>query len=706
MRNIEHLPRACPAVSRSGNAPVVGASLVGRSRAVGGSNRSGVTLRHVTRIVVAAGVLLAMSTVSLSTATAQAVRFPRATNCPACGHNLILNPGAEAGPGTASDSVVPVPDWKGTGGFTAAQYAWSGGDISATTPGPANRGKNYFYGGPGAAKSTGTQVIEVSTGALLSGKVGFVLSGWLGGFSNQGDDAALTATFLDASGKALSKAQIGPVTEAQRGGNSELLFRQTSGLVPAGTQEVSVELLLQRSSGNDNDGLADNLSLVFSTAPPETSSSTSVPASTTTTTPTGPGESASASIQYTPETVVVPASVVAATLRSVSPDGSTYTFSKAEGPLAKLKAGSVMFLQGLTVRVVTSASEQGRVFVVVTSPAGITDMVQNGTISWDQPVDFADATAIQGPGAPELALWTPGTGRAAVPALGGPHPNIWSGVSFSGSISGASYRANFSRVGNTVAMGISLTKSGPVNLSASLKGYLQDFGSAGSIEVKKGSLFHASIEANSLHGQFTLSYELKATSGLGLGSFGGKLLKLPFEVDVPVIVDGVPFFVGIGVVFYIAVGFSLVGQQIGGTYTVSYDGSSGFSLSGLGSLSALGSIQGLGKAVLDAATAVLNGPITVVLGADIPEIEVGLGWKEGMSIGGFVKVVADTAIKVGGQGPAGAMPETGGCDARDLKVEVTAGARAGFFGIKIPLGVVTLFDHDFLNSYPPACGTV
>jgi hypothetical protein len=52
------------------------------------------------------------------------------------------------------------------------------------------------------------------------------------------------------------------------------------------------------------------------------------------------------------------------------------------------------------------------------------------------------------------------------------------------------------------------------------------------------------------------------------------------------------------------------------------------------------------------------------------------------------------------------MPATGGCDARDLKVEVTAGAKATFFGMNIPLGAVTLFEHDFLNSYPPACGTV
>jgi hypothetical protein len=182
-----------------------------------------------------------------------------------------LNPGADAGPGTNSDSVVKVPDWKGTGGFTAAQYAWSGGDVSPATPGPKNRGKNYFYGGPDAATSIGTQVIAVPAGAVSSGKVHFVLSGWLGGYSSQGDNAALTVAFLNSNGSALAAGKIGPVTETQRNGNSELLYRHLTGVVPAATTEASIQLVISRTDGSDNDGMADNLGLVFSPAPTKSS---------------------------------------------------------------------------------------------------------------------------------------------------------------------------------------------------------------------------------------------------------------------------------------------------------------------------------------------------------------------------------------------------------------------------------------------------
>ncbi len=183
--------------------------------------------------------------------------------CPSCGRNLIVNPGAENGRGANSDTKVTVPGWNQTGSFTAVLYTWPAGDLSPASPGPPDRGQNYFYGGPDAAKSTGTQLIKVPARGISSGKVHYTLSGWLGGYDGQGDNAALTITFENAIGQALGSGHLGPVTEAQRGGVSELLFRSNSGLVPAGTREVQITLVMTREEGSDNGGLADNLSLQF-----------------------------------------------------------------------------------------------------------------------------------------------------------------------------------------------------------------------------------------------------------------------------------------------------------------------------------------------------------------------------------------------------------------------------------------------------------
>jgi|ERR1022692_122910 hypothetical protein len=183
--------------------------------------------------------------------------------CPSCGRNLVLNPGAESARGAGGDIRVRTPDWKQTGGFTATQYAWSSGDVSATTHGPRRRGKNYFYGGPASARSTGTQVRTVAAGGIRSGKVRYILSGWLGGFDGQNDHATLVLTFEKADGTVVGSVRLGPVTEAQRKGVSELLFRSVKGKVPSATRKLKIELIMVRASGSDNDGLADNLSLVL-----------------------------------------------------------------------------------------------------------------------------------------------------------------------------------------------------------------------------------------------------------------------------------------------------------------------------------------------------------------------------------------------------------------------------------------------------------
>ncbi len=215
------------------------------------------------RRVLTACALIAATAFAITPPVAEAGSAPVAGPCHACGRNLIANPGAEAGKGADADVTVKVPDWKQTGALTAAQYAWDA-DLSTTTPGPTNRGKNYFYGGPSALLSTGTQVIKVGTGGISSGRVSYVLSAWLGGYSDQPDNARLIVTFESSAGTALKTATIGPVTVGQRHDVSGLFLRQGTGKVPAETQKIKVELVMTLLEGGDNDGLADNLSLVFS----------------------------------------------------------------------------------------------------------------------------------------------------------------------------------------------------------------------------------------------------------------------------------------------------------------------------------------------------------------------------------------------------------------------------------------------------------
>lgn len=185
------------------------------------------------------------------------------------GMNLIANGEAEADSSAIGDgSDIDVSDWNPESGqFTVVRYS-AANFLTASSPGPADRGNFYFAGGSSAASSSGTQTLDVSgcSTQIDAGNQQFSLSGFLGGYINQNDNARLTVTFRDAGNASLGTAAVGPVLAADRSSATGLFSRTVSGTIPVGTRIVEVVLLLTRNDGLQNDGYADNLSFML-TAP-------------------------------------------------------------------------------------------------------------------------------------------------------------------------------------------------------------------------------------------------------------------------------------------------------------------------------------------------------------------------------------------------------------------------------------------------------
>ena len=176
------------------------------------------------------------------------------------GANLIVNGGAEAETGST------LTGWTKVAGTTESiAYSSGGGFPTAASPGPPDRGANFFAGGCCAVTSQLRQVIDVSGSSALidTSAVSFQLSAYLGGYGGQDNNATLSATFLDGSDAAIgSPTVVGPVLAADRNSTTGLLLRSASGLVPPNTRSVQIDLV-QTGDGFYNDGYADNLSLVF-----------------------------------------------------------------------------------------------------------------------------------------------------------------------------------------------------------------------------------------------------------------------------------------------------------------------------------------------------------------------------------------------------------------------------------------------------------
>ena len=179
------------------------------------------------------------------------------------GRNLVFNGDSEYSrgfDGNGSQQYAAGWDDPGPGGVTMIRYGAPGGFPALASPGPADRGDNFFSGGLNAT-STMTQRIDVGNlaGTIDGGELDFMLSAWLGGFLSQNDTAAVGAQFLDASGVELGSAELGPVTATQRGNVTGLFYREQIATLPVLTRSVVIDLTATRSSG-ENDGYADNIS--------------------------------------------------------------------------------------------------------------------------------------------------------------------------------------------------------------------------------------------------------------------------------------------------------------------------------------------------------------------------------------------------------------------------------------------------------------
>lgn len=189
--------------------------------------------------------------------------------CPA-NTNVIVNPNADSQPTLSGNVDHDVAGWTDTpsgvyGTFTVISYELGGGFPTVRSPGPLFRGSHFFSGGPAGALSFGEQTYFPSPecySAIDSGRLGFGLSGWFGGFADQNDFAELRVRFFNANSNQIGDVIIGAVSAADRNNVTGLLFRSANGLVPPSTRRLEITLQMTRVTG-DNDGYADSLDLRF-----------------------------------------------------------------------------------------------------------------------------------------------------------------------------------------------------------------------------------------------------------------------------------------------------------------------------------------------------------------------------------------------------------------------------------------------------------
>jgi sugar lactone lactonase YvrE len=180
-------------------------------------------------------------------------------------HNLIANGDAEATAGTPNSTAFAPGSWEIINGeLDAMKYGAEGNFPGPGSPGPAQRGANFFGGG-NQPTTIGGQTFSLAqiAGAVDAGKVTYHVSGYFGGFLAEGDTAYLEVNFQDADRIFIDQVLVGGPTPLDRQNLTGLFFASKQGTLPASTRFLQIRVHMDRVSGATNDGYADNLSLVL-----------------------------------------------------------------------------------------------------------------------------------------------------------------------------------------------------------------------------------------------------------------------------------------------------------------------------------------------------------------------------------------------------------------------------------------------------------
>ena len=180
--------------------------------------------------------------------------------------NIIKNGDAEAGPSIAGEGKRQVPNsWTDVEGqMWISIYGEGAGGSEIAEADVRGEGENYFWGGKNT-NSTIEQLVDLSSieQEIDAGKVSYELSGLLGGYRSQNDRAKLVVDFLDANRNVIQSTQIGFVAAGDRDNVTRMVRRESTGIVPVNTGIIRFRLIALLEAGANNDGYADDLSMVL-----------------------------------------------------------------------------------------------------------------------------------------------------------------------------------------------------------------------------------------------------------------------------------------------------------------------------------------------------------------------------------------------------------------------------------------------------------
>lgn len=280
-------------------------------------------------------------------------------------------------------------------------------------------------------------------------------------------------------------------------------------------------------------------------------------------------------LKYAPNVTVMEQRDGIAALKSISSDGSLLLFRGNSTVIAALKPGSVIMIKGVLARKVLAVEEDDGDIGVLTEPAGITDVIEEGRLQFNYPVRFAPGVVVN-------------TALAAAPASNPFVRTAYASDAPTGADAPSAKSTQF-EVKDWKVEVTAIPEADKINLKVRATregngfsavvigdGYLQNFDAGGDIEITRGRIEQVQMINKKLNG--TMNFKWSVNLEVAERPFQSVKIDIPVMVNVPLapLLGGMPLFLVVDGAVLIKPAFGGKEELSYGEIRITYDGTQRF----------------------------------------------------------------------------------------------------------------------------------
>jgi hypothetical protein len=457
-------------------------------------------------------------------------------------------------------------------------------------------------------------------------------------------------------------------------------------------------------------------------------------------TPAGSDDGVSKDITLTPDTVVVNGDGGKA-LKSFGTDGKSLVIDAGAKGADQLAPGKILLLTGVTVVRVASLQRTGDKLEIVGAPVTLPEVILDGELAWEeQNVDPDDARVLVAGGAGASSTGQPATGSPGLPGIGGmggggdggevpinpedldlfggddiygmddgepaaneialaapqlvafTGPRLVAGKTISGEAGAASFDVTYEPAGRGHHVLLQLHPKGELSGTIAMDVNIKSLSHAGRGTIHEGKVQNFEFDMADMSGDAVITTDLVGLQNVASYTTP-PFFKLPFSIEFPAIVGGIPFTLSLSSTIQIALSMALANSTLKGKAAeLTFGGPAGFHFKA-GGVTLVGAEERTqeSKSILDLLHGVAPGPVGIVVTTELPKVGFGFG---------FLQTGAGVFISNGMVGTQTLLPMPAKCTAINVAYVLAAGVEAKFLGREFEIARKAFVDKRWNYQVP------